>query len=202
MRVLITVLVFILVSGCAINREYPELAPSKHDGDRAVYKIGVGDALVISVWRNPDLSVSVPVRPDGMISTPLVGDTKVEGLTAEELAAQLTEELQNFIRTPQVTVIIQNAVSSEFLQRVRITGAVNGPMSVPHREGMTVMDLVLMAGGVTPLANPNAAKLYRETIEGTKAYPLYLEDILEKGDLRSNYELRPSDTVTVPETSF
>ncbi len=202
MKNIVLALLVLVIAGCSVTREYPELEPYSPDLDKQTYVIGPGDALSVSVWRNPDLSVQVPVRPDGQVSVPLVGDIKAAGLTTEELAGKLTTELSNFVRAPQVTVIVQNAVSSEFLNRVRVTGAVNAPMSVPHRVGMTVMDLVLMAGGTTPLSSPNEAKLYRVTKSGTRAYPIYLEDILEEGDLRTNYNLSPSDTITVPESSF
>ncbi len=166
------------------------------------YKIGVGDQLQIGVWKNPELSVSVPVRPDGKISVPLAGDVLAAGRSSEELAAEVTTTLGQFIRSPKVTVIVVNPASGEFLRRIRITGAVNSPLSLPHRQGMTVMDLVLQAGGVTPFALANDAKLYRKTSSGMKAYPIYLKDILEKGRLSSNYTLLPSDIVTVPERAF
>lgn len=202
MKKVFVVVLAIMLASCALTREYPEIKSGPSAAKEGPYLIGKGDGLSISVWRNPDLSVSVPVRPDGKISTPLVGDILAAGLTAEQLAANLTEELSNFIRTPQVTVIVVNASSSTYLHRVRVTGAVNGPISVPHQEGMTVMDLVLQAGGLTPLADGNGANLYRVTEEGSEAYPVYLDDILKEGDLRSNYLLSPSDTITVPESAF
>lgn len=203
MNKLVLILVTLFIVGCSTKREYPPIEPyAPSTSGQSTYVIGVGDMLSISVWRNQDLSVQVPVRPDGKVSVPLVGDIQAAGLSAEQLAQKLTSELSNYVRTPQVTVIVENAVSSEFLHRVRITGAVNSPMSVPYRDGMTVMDIVLLAGGLTPLADANGAKLYRNTSEGTKAYPVYLEDILDKGDLRSNYAISPSDTITVPESRF
>lgn len=202
MKAVYIVIVALLASGCAIKREYPEVEPYSIATSQQEYKIGVGDQLNVTVWRNPDLSVTVPVRPDGKISVPLVGDVLASGETAEQLAAKVTEELGNFIRTPQVTVIINQAVSAEFLHRVRVTGAVNSPLTIPYREGMTVIDLVLGAGGLTPFADPDRTKLYRKTKDGQKVYPIYLNDILKKGDLRSNYELSPLDTLTVPESTF
>lgn len=202
MKKVMVVLLALVLASCALTREYPEIKSGPSAAKSGPYLIGKGDSLTVSVWRNPDLSVSVPVRPDGKISTPLVGDIQAAGLTAEQLATNLTKVLDGYIRTPQVTVIVANAASSTYLHRVRVTGAVNGPISVPHQEGMTVMDLVLQAGGLTPLASGNKATLYRVTEEGSEAYPVYLEDILKEGDLRSNYLLSPSDTITVPESSF
>lgn len=202
MKAVYIVFMALLASGCAINKEYPEVEPYRIATSQQEYKIGVGDQLNVTVWRNADLSVTVPVRPDGKISVPLVGDVLASGKTAEQLASKVTEELSNYIRTPQVTVIINQAVSSEFLHRVRVTGAVNNPVSVPYREGMTVLDLVLGAGGLTPFADADRTKLYRKSEAGQKVYPIYLNDILKKGDLRSNYELSPLDTLTIPESTF
>jgi polysaccharide biosynthesis/export protein len=166
------------------------------------YKIGVGDSLQVSVWRNPDLSSRVVVLPDGSISVPLVGDVKAAAKTTESLGEEISEVLNNFIRKPEVTVSVLSAASSEYLRRVRITGAVAAPLSIEFRRGLTVLDLVLLAGGVTPFANPNKALLYRQEDEGLKVYAIRLEDILSKGKLETNYTLLPSDIITVPEKSF
>jgi polysaccharide export outer membrane protein len=166
------------------------------------YRIGVGDDLQIQVWRNDDLSAKVPVRPDGKISSPLVGDIVAAGLTTQELAKAVTEKLSTYIRNPEVTVIVANPVSADFLRRVRVTGSVRTPVSVSYRQGMTALDIVLQAGGLTEFAAPSKARLYR-TVEGrTKVYPIDLDAILKQGDLSTNYPLYPSDVVTVPERSF
>lgn len=166
------------------------------------YRIGVGDELHVQVWRNEELSARIPVRPDGKISSPLVGDIVAAGLTTQELAKAITEKLAAYVRNPEVTVIVTNPVSADFLRRVRVTGAVRTPTSVSYRQGMTVLDLVLQAGGLTEFAAPGKARLYR-TVEGrTKVYAVDLSAILEKGDLKTNYPLYPSDVVTIPERSF
>ena len=166
------------------------------------YRIGVGDELHVQVWRNDELSTRVPVRPDGKISSPLVGDIVAAGLTTQELAKAITEKLGTYVRNPEVTVIITNPASADFLRRVRVTGAVRTPSSVTFRQGMTVLDVVLQAGGLTEFAAPSKSRLYR-TIEGhTKIYAVDLDAILQKGDLRTNYPLYPSDVVTIPERSF
>lgn len=177
----------------------PEDAVSTGD---EVYKIGEGDALNISVWRNPELSVNVPVRPDGKISVPLVGDIKAAGEEPEGLGEIIKNQLANYIKNPQVTVVVTNAVSSQFLHRVRVTGAVNQPASMPFSKGMTIMDLVLVSGGLTEFAKANDTKLYRLTNNGTKVYTVRLQDILEKGDIATNYTLQPGDIVTIPERLF
>jgi polysaccharide export outer membrane protein len=166
------------------------------------YRIGVGDEVNIRVWRNEELSVQVPVRPDGKVSSPLVGDIVAAGTTTQELAAAITTKLSNYVRNPEVTVIVTNPASADFLRRVRVTGAVRNPLSVSYRQGMTVMDLILQAGGLSEFASPNKARLYR-TVEGkTKVYPVYLENILQNGDLETNYPMYPSDVLTIPERSF
>lgn len=201
-RMILMTVLFWLVAGCASNN-LEQTPPDASQADaREIYKIGSGDGLSISVWRNPELSVTVPVRPDGKISAPLVGDIQAAGLSPEDLAKDLTNRLGNYVRNPQVTVVVTNAASSEFLHRVRVTGAVASPTSLPYQKGMTIMDVVLVAGGITPFANPNDAKLYRSTAEGTKVYAVKLKDILEKGDIKTNYPLLPGDIITVPERLF
>lgn len=173
--------------------------------DRGVteeYRIGVGDALQINVWRNPELSTGVPVRPDGKISLPLIGDIMAANLTTTQLSSNIIAGLENYVRNPQVTVIVANPSSSDFQRRVRITGAVGSPQSLPYRDGMTVLDLVLLAGGPNEFAAANKAKLYRKVNGETKVYPIYLGDLIENGKVETNYPLQPSDIVTVPERSF
>lgn len=166
------------------------------------YLLGIGDQVSVNVWRNPDLSVSVTVRPDGKISAPLVGDLEVDGVSTRELSATIESKLSDFIRTPKVTVIVTNPTSAEFIHRIRVTGAVAQQRSIPYRKGITVLDVILEAGGLSPFANGNESKLYRQTEEGAKVYPIYLNDILEKGVLDSNYRLFPQDIITVPERGF
>jgi polysaccharide biosynthesis/export protein len=144
----------------------------------------------------------VPVRPDGKISLPLVGDIMAANLTTVQLSSNIIAGLENYVRNPQVTVIVANPSSSDFLRRVRITGAVRSPQSLPYRDGMTVLDLVLLAGGPNEFASPNKAKLYRKVNGETKVYPIYLSDLIENGKVETNYPLQPSDIVTVPERSF
>lgn len=194
-------LVSLLVGACSGTKN---IAPpvNENAGVLEEYRIGVGDALDINVWRNPELSVSVPVRPDGKISMPLIGDIDAANLTTRELSDNIVKGLTNYVRSPQVTVIVTNPSSSDFQRRVRITGAVNNPQSIPYREGMTVLDLVLLAGGTNEFASGNGAKLYRKINGTVKVYPIRLNDLVNKGDVSTNYPLQPSDIVTVPERAF
>lgn len=166
------------------------------------YQIGIGDQLAINVWRNSDLSAAVPVRPDGRISVPLAGDLQAAGNTPTELAQAITEKLTNYLKGPQVTVIVTNPASADFLRRVRVTGAVNNPVSLPYREGMTILDLVLLAGGLNDFAAGQGATLYRKVAGTVTAYPVNLDDLLSKGKLEHNYPLQPSDVLSVPERLF
>jgi polysaccharide export outer membrane protein len=166
------------------------------------YLIGVDDVLMINIWKNPDLSVTVPVRPDGKISIPLVGDIVAGGKEPMKVAKEVKKALSRFVREPQVTVILTELRSHEFISRVRITGAVNTPSSIPYRQGMTVLDALLQAGGSNEFASGNNSKLYRNKGEKTIGYSVYLADILESGQLETNYKLLPGDIITVPERLF
>jgi len=166
------------------------------------YRIGVDDVLSVNVWRNADLNVSVPVRPDGKISVPLVGDVLAGGLTSEEVSAGIKKQLSKYIRDPQVTVIITNLRSHEFLTRLRVTGAVRNQISIPFRQGMTVLDAILSAGGVNDFAAANRTKIYRKEKGKTVVISIYLDDILFDGDLDTNILLKSGDIVTVPERLF
>lgn len=166
------------------------------------YVLGPTDEVQVSVWRNADLSITVPVRPDGRISMPLIGDVRATGKTPEQLANEIESGLTSYIREPQVTVVVKSMGSHEFSDRVRVTGAVNQSISVPHRPGMTVLDMVLSAGGVNPFAKLNDAMLYRTVGNKVVAIPVHLDDILNKGDVDTNYRMRPGDILTVPERNF
>lgn len=196
--------VLLIVGACLIScashevTEMPELV----DDVVAEYKMGVGDRVSVQVWKSPELSVEVPVRPDGKISVPLVGDVIAAGKSTQQLSGQLAEAFSAYVRNPQVTVIVREPVSANFLRRVRVTGAVGQPVSIAHQQGMTVLDLVVLAGGVSEFANANAAKLYRKYGDVVKVYPIKLDDILNKGGLETNYVLSPADVITVPERLF
>lgn len=169
----------------------------------AAYLIGVDDELQVTVWHNPDLSVSVPVRPDGKITVPLVGDVAAGGRTTDQVSTEIQQKLVQYIRDPQVAVILTALRSHEYLSRVRVTGAVRSPISIPYRQGMTVLDAVLAAGGTTEFAAPDRTELYRHDAAGsTQAYAVSLEKILQQGDLANNYPVQPGDVITVPQRAF
>jgi len=198
--------VVVLVSGCASKQD---LTDEKDKGTNQFesyvegdYRIGEDDVLQVTVWRNPELSVTVPVRPDGKISVPLIGDVQAGGNTPMQVAAIIKDKLSAYIREPNVAVILTQLRSHEFLSRVRVTGAVRTPRSMPYRQGMTVLDVVLEAGGVNDFAVPNGTKVYRKLKNKIEVIDVELGDILTKGKLGTNVELRPGDVVTVPERLF
>ena len=194
-----------IMTGCENVPRVPESA-----GDAAQpfasfegnYRIGVDDRVQIVVWRNPELSVTAPVRPDGKISVPIIGDVEAGGRTPSEVSEIIKKRLSEYVRDPNVAVILTELRSHEFLSRVRVTGAVRTPRSMPHRQGMTVLDAVLEAGGVNDFASPNRTKVYRKVKDKTAVLEVDLGDILKKGRLETNYPLKPGDVVTVPERLF
>ncbi|QOY61974.1 polysaccharide biosynthesis/export family protein [Lysobacter sp. H21R4] len=190
-----------LTAGCSSTGDTMSHPPPANVAQTSVdaYHIGVDDLVRVTVWRNPELEVTVPVRPDGRISVPLVGDVMAAGRTPDEVAADLQEKLAVYVRDPQVAVILTDLRSHEYLSRVRVTGAVRQPVSIPYRPGMTVMDAVLAAGGVTEFASADRADLYRKDGETTRTYPVRLERILNRGDLSTNFNVAPGDVITVPE---
>lgn len=191
----------VVLAGCSSSKP-SDMPPLSETGLLSEYRIGVGDSIQINVWRNPELSLAVPVRPDGKVSMPLIGDILAANQTATELSAAITTGLSSYVRNPQVTVIVANPSSSDFQRRVRITGAVRAPQSIPYREGMTVLDLVLMAGGPNEFASANNAKLYRRINGEVKVYRIRLDDLMSDGEVATNYDLQPSDIVSIPERAF
>lgn len=197
----------VMVSGCAT-----QTASSPEKIQRALaldtrdsvdqYILGATDVVRVSVWRNDDISISVPVRPDGKISVPLVGDVQASGRTPEQLAGAIRASLSEYIREPQVSIVVTSMGSHEFTDRVRVTGAVRQPVSIPHRSGMTVLDIFLNAGGANEFAALNNAMLYRKVEGEVVAIPIMLDDILNKGRVQTNYPMRPGDILSVPERSF
>lgn len=168
------------------------------------YRIGVDDVLQVTVWRNPELGATVPVRPDGRISVPLLGDVVAGGRTPEEVAREIEERLGRYVRDTKVAVILTELRSHEYLSRVRVTGAVQQPVSVPYRQGMTVLDAVLAAGGTTEFAAADRTRLFRrgKSESETRAIDVRLGRILRSGDLETNIPVMPGDVITVPERAF
>jgi polysaccharide export outer membrane protein len=189
----------LLLAGCASTGDLSAGAPPASIPAAPDYLIGVDDMVQVSVWRNPELGITAPVRPDGKISVPLVGDVMAGGRTPDAVAKDLQEKLATYVREPQVTVILTELRSHEYLSRVRVTGAVHQPVSIPYRQGMTVLDAVLAAGGVTEFAAADRSSLHRVSGDTAQNYGVQLDHILKQGDLSTNYKVAPGDVITVPE---
>jgi polysaccharide export outer membrane protein len=195
--------VWLVLSACASAQQTGAADPpaALADDGMSSYIIGPGDTIQIFVWRNPELSVTVPVRPDGKVSTPLVEDIVAVGKKPSELARDIETRLAEYIRSPQVNVIVTNAQSS--FSKVTVIGQVTTPQTVPYREGMRMMDLLLAVGGLTEFAAGNRAKLIRVEEGGReREIKVRLKDLLTRGRLDQNLELRPGDVLIVPESVF
>jgi polysaccharide biosynthesis/export protein len=166
----------------------------------AAYIIGPGDTLQVFVWRNAELSSTVPVRPDGKISTPLVEDMVAVGKTPTLLARDIEKVLAEYVKSPQVNVIVTQPLSA--FSQVKVIGQVVKPQSLPYREGMTVLDALLTVGGLGPYAAGNRAKVVRMAGGQQTEISVNLGRIIDKGDMTQNLKLQPGDVIVVPETRF
>ena len=194
----LALLVF-LIGGCTSSGGVTEAPPIHSSAAVKEYLIGVDDMVQVTVWKNPELGITAPVRPDGKISVPLIGDVVAGGKAPDMVADEIQKRLSVFVRDPQVAVILTDLRSHEYLSRVRVTGAVRQPISIPYRQGMTVLDAVLAAGGLTNFAASDRAELFRQNGEGTTTYKVSLDRILNHGDLSTNFAVAPGDVITVPE---
>jgi polysaccharide biosynthesis/export protein len=165
------------------------------------YLIGPGDTIQVFVWRNPELSLTVPVRPDGKVSTPLVEDMLAVGKTPSQLARDMEVRLAEYVRNPQVNVIVTQPMSA--FSKVTVIGQVGQPGSVPFRQGMTVLDVVLASGGLKEFAAGNRAKLVRKDENGKpREIRVRLHDLVKEGKMKENLEVLAGDVLVVPESFF
>lgn len=174
----------------------PAAAAEGVDADR--YVIGPGDTLQVFVWRNPELTATVPVLPDGRISTPLVESIQATGKTPSQLARDIEAVLAEFVRSPKVNIIVTNAVST--FSQVKIVGQVLKPQTMPYREGLTVLDVVLQSGGLATYAAGNRARILRKEDGRDVEIKVRLQNLIEKGDFRQNVPMRPGDVLIVPQS--
>lgn len=198
LRWIALMLVLPLIAGCASTKFEP--APAGTGKADYSYLIGPGDTLNITVWRNPELSMTVPVRPDGKISTPLVQDLVAMGKDPKTLARDIEQELAKYIRDPVVTVIVTNVVGSSS-EQIRVVGEATRPQMLPYRHKMTLLDVMIAVGGLTEFADGNAATILR-TSEDNKQYSVRLKDLMKRGDASANVEMRPGDVLIVPQSLF
>src|SRR6516165_7190532 len=180
----------------------PSPTPTAADnkGTDSNYIIGPGDSLEVFVWRNPELSVTVPVRPDGKISTPLVEDMVAVGKTPPQLARDMEKVLSEYVRAPKVNIIVTTAASAFSL--VKVVGQVQHPSALPYREGMRVLDAILAVGGLNQFASGNRARIVR--IENGRETTIHVKvgDLVNSGDVKQNALLKPGDVLVVPQSIF
>jgi polysaccharide export outer membrane protein len=165
------------------------------------YVIGPGDGLAIFVYRSPELSIDVPVRPDGRISIPLVPDISAAGKTPSELSKEIADRLKQYVKDPVVTVIVRNFVGP-FDRQVRVIGEATEPQAIAYRDHMTLLDVMIAAKGLTRYAAGNSATIVRRTPEGDRIIKVRLDDLLKDGDIKENVDMRPGDTLIIPQTWF
>lgn len=191
----------LLLVGCQTAPNLPE-APAAVEGQTVPdYVIGPGDSLNISVWRHGDLSATVPVRPDGRITTPLVEDMPAAGKTPAQLARDMEEELSGYVREPVVTVLVNN-IALPYSRQVRVIGQATNPQAVEYRDGMTLLDVMIAVGGLTEFAAGNRATLQRVVDGETLSFSVRLNDLINRGDVGANAQVLPGDVLVIPETRF
>jgi polysaccharide biosynthesis/export protein len=169
--------------------------------DDANYIIGPGDNLNIFVWRSPELSVTIPVRPDGKISVPLVEDIVAVGKTPTQLAREIEKALVKYVQDPKVTVITEGFVGP-FSEQVRVIGEAAQPRAVPYRANMTLLDVMIEVGGLTKFAAGNRAVIVRRTGGHQKSYDIKLDSLIKDGDVNYNVGLQPGDILIIPQSYF
>lgn len=166
-----------------------------------LYLIGPGDGLKVFVWANPDLSTEVVVRPDGLITTPLVEDVQASGKTPTKLARELESRLAKFIRNPRVTITVTNFVGRTS-EQIRVVGQAATPQALPYKEDMTVLDVIIAVGGLTDFAAGNKSTIVRNENGVKKEIQVRLDDLIRDGDISANIDMRPGDVLIIPESWF
>jgi polysaccharide export outer membrane protein len=192
-----------VISGCSTLTLPPATIHQSNTVDVSSYKylIGAGDVVNIFVWRNPEVSGTFVVRPDGMITTSLVEDIPVSGKTPTELARTIEEILATYLREPVVTVTVNNFVGP-FSEQIRVIGEAAEPKSINYIQQMTLLDVMIQVGGLTEFADGNDAILVRVQNGEQKQYEIYIEDLIKNGEIAANVDVLPGDIIVIPETWF
>ena len=198
LRILVAPILAVVLGACSTG-SYPP-APTSAATPDYKYLIGPLDTVNIVVWRNPELSMAVPVRPDGRITTPLVEDVQALGKNPAELARDLEKALGKFIRDPVVTVIVNN-FNGPLNEQIRVIGEAAKPQAVAYRQNMTMLDVMIVVGGLTDFADGNKAVLVRGSEQG-KQYSVRLRDLVRRGDISANVDVRPGDILIIPQSWF
>jgi polysaccharide export outer membrane protein len=189
-----------LVTACGGKTQVVDV-PSPVSVEATEYRIGPGDNLQVFVWNHPELTVTVPVRPDGLISTPLVENMKAEGKTPSQLSRDLEAALAEYVRSPTVNVIVTQFVGA-YADQIRVVGQAQKPQSLPYRANMTVLDVMIAVGGLAEFAAGNRAVIMRPQGEQQQRIPVRLSDLMNEGDIGANIPMRPGDVLIIPESRF
>lgn len=201
LRAVMPVVGALALTACAgIGGASMPAAPTKASVEDYSYIVGAGDSLNIMVWRNPELSMSVPVRPDGKISAPLIDELLVQGKNSVEIAREIEKQLGKYVRDPVVTVIVTGFVGP-YSEQIRVVGEAAKPQFLPFKQKMTLLDVMIAVGGLTDFAAGNSATILR-TSEGNKNYSVRLKDLVKRGDVSANVEMRPGDILIIPQSFF
>jgi polysaccharide export outer membrane protein len=200
-RAVIALGVFAALTGCASlsGPSHPPAPPLAGNPDYT-YIVGAGDSVNIIVWRNPELSMSVPVRPDGKIAAPLVDELVAQGKTPVQLARDIEQVLSKYVRDPVVTVMVSGFVGP-YSEQIRVVGEAARPQFLSYKSKMTLLDVMIAVGGLTDFAAGNSATILR-TAEGNKQYTVRLRDLIKRGDVSANVEVRPGDILIIPQSLF
>jgi polysaccharide biosynthesis/export protein len=188
----------LLLAACAST--YPPAPATVPAGPDYDYLIGPLDTINIIVWRNPELSMSVPVRPDGKVTTPLVEDLPAIGKTPAALSRDIEKALGKYIRDPVVTVVVTNFIGPSS-EQIRVIGEAAKPQVLPYRRNMSLLDVMIAVGGLTDFADGNRASIYRAS-EGGKSYSVRVQDLVKRGDISANVDMRPGDILIIPQSWF
>ena len=189
----------LLITMACTSVTYPP-APVKIASDDYTYIIGAGDSLNIIVWRNPELSMAVPVRPDGKVAAPLVEEIVAQGKTSTELARDVEKQLSKYVRDPVVTVLVTGFVGP-YSEQIRVVGEAARPQFLNYKKNMTLLDVMIAVGGLTDFAAGNKATILR-TGDGGKQYAVRLKDLIKRGDVSANVEMKAGDILVIPQSLF
>lgn len=190
----------VLITGCATNPPIVDQEP-RELGEVPNYRIGPGDVIEIFVWRNPELTISLPVRPDGKISTPLVEDMQAANKTPTQLARDIEAALATYVKSPVVTVMV-TGFAGPFADQVRVVGEAASPQALSYRENMSVLDVMIAVGGLTEYADGNRASIVRMVDGEERQFRVRLYDLVKRGDISANVQMLPGDILIIPETVF
>jgi polysaccharide export outer membrane protein len=195
----LVLLAALILSACGSST--PVVEPAAPTEQSAQYRIGAGDELQIFVWRNPDLSITLPVRPDGKISTPLVEDMQAVGKTPTQLSRDMEVVLSEFVKSPSVNIIVMKFVGT-FGDQIRVVGQATEPKTLSYRDDMTLLDVMIEVGGLSPGAAGNRAKIVRRYGGQAREIDVRISDLVNKGKISANIEMMPGDVLIIPESRF